>query len=267
MKKGAKIFLISACALAVTAAALYLTLAGLPVYRKAVQEFPDTDTETADPYLHAGLAVPEDYIPVTFGEWTVSAPVQLVPKYPDETESDLRKRIYIADLGENGMILVNFMERNDYGKLDLTNVTTDMQAEKKAAADLLTDYAESLGRPVSDWYSLFDFMYRLRTDDCKFPYSLRKCLAFYSYAYMKHEMLPAFPAWEYHTENADGYVMRGFESNKPDSKPNSGAIIELYPKSDRNTVYTLMIKAPDDDTLYRMVNSARLDPARAGGGI
>ena len=262
MKKGAKFFLISACALAVTAAALYLTLAGLPVYRKAVQEFSDIDTETADPYPYAGLAVPEDYIPVTFGEWTVSAPVQLVPRYPDETESETRKRVYIADLGENGMILVSFMERNEYGKLDLMNVTTDMPAEKQAASDLLNDYAESLGRPVSDWYSLFDFMYRLRTDDCQFPYTLRKGLAFYTYAYMKNEMLSAFPAWEYHTENADGYVMRSFKND-----PSKGAIIELYPKSDRNTVYSLMIKASDEDILYRMVNSAKLDPAKAGGGI
>ena len=42
-----------------------------------------------------------------------------------------------------------------------------------------------------------------------------------------------------------------------------GEIVELFPKSDRNTVYTLHIKASDEDTLHKMVHSVQLDPSRA----
>ncbi len=42
-----------------------------------------------------------------------------------------------------------------------------------------------------------------------------------------------------------------------------GEIVELFPKSDRNTVCTLHIKASDEDTLHKMVHSVQLDPSRA----
>ena len=264
MKKSVKIALIVTCSVAAAGVLLYFVGGGLYYRRRAEKEFRRLN-EDAPLYPYADRAVPGEYVPVTYGEWTVSSPVTLNCLAQSEEDSAVRHRIFTGDFG-GGQVLVMFLERNDFGTLDLMNADLETTVGKRRAKRILIDYCERLGRPVTDWYTLYDFMYHLDSSDCGIASGVRSGMAFYTFAYMKENMLSDYDAWEYHTDSADGFVMRVNPENEEDAKNKCGAFVELYPKDERNTVYTLLIKAPDEDTLYAMVNSAELDPSKAETG-
>ena len=259
MKKALKITLITAAALAGTAVILRFTLGGLPFLLQAKKNYPETDTVIAEPYPDDGRETPADWKPLTLYEWTVYAPAELECVWK-EGDSEIRKRLYTAEYGENKRVQVVLQPRDEFGELDLVTLAADAGKDERVAKEMLTDYCESLGRPVTDWYTLYDFIYHLRFSDCSIT-SLKKGLAFFVFSYIKSEAAWLLDTWEFHTENADGFVLNA--PSHEDSVMPFGEIVELFPKSDRNTVYTLHIKASDEDTLHKMVHSVQLDPSKA----
>ena len=101
MKKGTKIALISVGALLVGGGGIFLAVGGKPYLDMADRDYPGNAQYIAVPYPYADRTVPEDYIPLTCGEWTVSAPVQLESMYLKPEDPEIKKRMFTAEDGDN----------------------------------------------------------------------------------------------------------------------------------------------------------------------
>lgn len=261
MKKGIKIALLTLAGLIVGGGAVILAFGGRPFVRQAGEDFQNTDSVTATPYPYGDRAVPDDYIPVTFGGWTVSAPVQLESVYK-EGDNELRKRVYTADYGTDGRLGLFFVEPYAFGALDLTGQLEDKKVSSGIADFVMKSYAKKLGYQLTDWYTLFDLVYHLTSADA--GSSLRNGLGYYLFAYLKEETV-SHPAWEFHTKTADGFIQINYAAEDSPSQTPYGVIAELFPKNDRNTAHDLILKASDEETLINMINSLQFDPTKAEG--
>lgn len=262
MKKGLKIALIVISAVIVGGGGAFLAVGGKPYLDMADRDYPDNAQYIAVPYPYADRTVPEDFIPLTYGEWTVSAPVQLESMYQKPEDAEIKKRMFNAKYGDNQSVTVIFTVSESMGEVDLTGASKDGNTVATRLRDfVLNGYAKNKGYTLDNWYNLEDFLYHLKREDAGISY--RSGMAYYSFAMMQSKML--WPnAWEFHTDNADGFIQVSIlgEDEETDRSHRCRAYVDVFPKSDPNTICTAILASMDEDTLYQMINSLQLDPSR-----
>jgi hypothetical protein len=261
MNKGIKITLLTLGSIIAVGGGAVLAFGGKPFVTRATQEYPDTDALTATPYPYGDRAVPADYVPLTRGAWTVSAPAELVCAYKDG-DSAVRKRFYTAEYGTDGRVGLVFMDPYAFGELDLTGGVEKSKVGAGIADYVMRSYAKKLGYPMDSWYTLYDLCYHLTSKDA--GSSLRNGMGYYLFACLKDETVLS-DAWEFHTDTADGFIQINYAAEDSSTVTPYGAVVDLFPRSDRNTAHDLIIKASDEDTLINMINSLQFDPTKAEG--
>lgn len=262
MKKGTKIALVIIGAVA-AGCALTLAFGGIPLVKKADQEFTLYQDVEITPYPYAGRGVPDDYVTLTCNEWTVSTPVELECRYTGEEDSDIKKRAFSTKSDDGHFTSVFFGRPDEMGEVNLADAAEGENPVIVWLRDfIMNGYAKQHGYDIKDMYTFSDYMYHM---DREHPgISLRSGLAYYGFAKSQDLALELdMETWDFHTENADGWFFVMNKAEEEDSPASFGGTLELYPKDDRTMCYTVSLRAPDEETLTYMLNSVKLDPGKA----
>ena len=260
MKKGTKIALVIIGAVA-AGCALTLAFGGIPLVKKADQEFTRYQDVEITPYPYAGRGVPDDYVTLTYNEWTLSTPVELECQYAGEDDAETKKRMFRAEYGDGKFATVFFLLPDEEGEVDLTGASEGNNPIMVRLRDfIMNGYAKQHGYEIKDMYTFSDYLYHM---DREHPgISLRSGLAYYGFAECQDNAI-LFNKWDYHTDNADGWFDIMNKAEEEDSPASFGGSLELYPKDDRSMRYSVILKASDEEKLSHMLNSVKLDPGKA----
>lgn len=186
------------------------------------------------------------------GKMTISIPEGYIEKDMGERECQM----YTADESQKYTIVL--MDPLDMSYMNLLSEENleNSDINIKLGSEQIKKGFEKLGKGCPDsGYNTYKCIYLLEEDDYSF-WDLEKGMAYSVAGFLKH----VSPSWGtvYIYDNGD---VCGFVHINELSDPNKAkyrGTLELYSKSDLNTVSTIMIMANTAEEIYAVANSARI---------
>ena len=200
------------------------------------------------------LGTIEEYQTVTVEGVTVDIPGNLHndPDHKSEYDSinDLYRRTYFSDEKDlqKSDCMVMFMEKFE---MDINDLTDDL---KKRYPKEYRSLLRKLGKKqIGDIYEFYDVLYSLDEIDSKKLSENEFTL--YAELMVYRQILSSDDKHIYRFENDS---CRGFV--KDWSKEDAiGYVVEIYPKKKPSESYSVLLKTPDEETAYKIINSIRIN--------
>ncbi len=253
MKTSEKILIAAGLTALVLAGAAYC-FAGIPLTRKAEEEYGAALEWHPGVWEHADAGILEDGKRISVNGMSILVPQELRQRVLDDgTLSD--NRYEYRDSDDHVIYMAWVTPPTEWGELTFNDLKPRLRWR-------LDSYFRKIGKErPQDWCSLSRVLYDLDMKDSN-PHSYTDSGIFYFLALLKSKMIPLYPSHAYLFENESGIGTVSIREPREDATGYS-AYIDLFSRDDLNTDVMAVVNAPDAETLYQIINSAERVPYEA----
>ena len=224
-----------------------------PMDNIVYSEWPNYDAGTLTEYKTVSYKPENDKAAF---EMTISAdiPVDMLGKLDEDgNRGAYTDRVFITDGAPKGNCATVFFTGSHF--TEPPKITDDDRAKGVSEKDIDDFCTKELGKqPIRSYYDMLDVIYSADTSKCNVL--SKKETTFYMLFGTYRAVLCSEPDEEivYHFEKEN---IRGFITEYKNEQ--YSVYVNVFDRNDLNTEYSILVSAPDKETVYKIVNSIRLE--------